>query len=194
MYTKEKDSVRTRLLEGALSCLREKGYADTTARDVAAAADANLRSIGYHFGSMKGLLLAAISLNFRRWLEPLIDATTGVEESAADRLRLGMTRFTEALTDNTTTLGAWLDAVALAGHDAELRAELARNQAEFRAALARTLVAAGDDEPDRHAAAIVTVCDGVIVRFLLHREQVDPREVADDANAALAGLFAKPGQ
>ena len=76
MYTGEQSPVRERLLQGASRCLQEKGYAETTARDIAAASGANLRSIGYHFGSTKSLLLAAISLNFRRWLEPLIAAAT----------------------------------------------------------------------------------------------------------------------
>ena len=36
------------LLAGAVACLREKGYAHTTARDIVAASGTNLASIGYH--------------------------------------------------------------------------------------------------------------------------------------------------
>jgi len=53
-------SSRDQLLEGALLCLQTKGYARTTARDIAAASGANLASIGYHFGSKEGLLNAAV--------------------------------------------------------------------------------------------------------------------------------------
>jgi AcrR family transcriptional regulator len=191
MYTRrqcKRQSTRDRLLEGALQCLREKGYAETTARDIAAAAEANLRSIGYHFGSTKGLLLAAISLNFRHWLEPLIDAAGDGGGPVTERLRTGMARFAEALPANEPMLVAWVEAVAMAGHDPELRAVLARNQTEFREALARTLSAAGEPDPDRRAAAIVNVCDGLIVRFLLHGEALNPSEVARDSAAALERL------
>lgn len=185
MYTKAEAPVRDRLLEGALRCLREQGYAATTARDVAAAADANLRSIGYHFGSTKQLLLAAISLNFRRWLEPLIAITAEGGRDPAGRVRLGMEQFAAALPANAPVLRAWLEAVALGGHEAELGATLAGGQAEFRARLAATLAEAGVEDPAEAAAAIVTVCDGLIVRFLLHGEVAAPERVAAEAARAL---------
>jgi len=50
---------REDLLAGAVRCLREKGYAHTTARDIVAASGTNLASIGYHYGSTKALLNAA---------------------------------------------------------------------------------------------------------------------------------------
>src|SRR3954470_23840227 len=53
-------SHREDLLEGAKRCLLEKGYARTTARDVVAASGTNLGSIGYHYGSMQAVMLAAM--------------------------------------------------------------------------------------------------------------------------------------
>ncbi len=53
-------SHREDLLDGAVRCLREKGYAQTTARDIVAASGTNLASIGYHYGSTKALLNAAV--------------------------------------------------------------------------------------------------------------------------------------
>lgn len=188
MYTKVDETVPGRLLGGTLQCLREKGYAETTARDIAAASGANLRSIGYHFGSTKQLLLAAISLNFRRWLEPLIEATTDAQRSPSERIELGMTRFVEAMLDNEATLRAWLEAIVAAGHEPGLRATLARNQAEFREMLESTLAEAGLEDPGASAAALIAVCDGLIVRFLLQGEIGDPREVAHDAARAFEAL------
>src|SRR5207244_12705654 len=60
-------SHRDQLLDGAIECLRTKGYARTTARDIAAAADANLASIGYHFGSKEALLNEAITRTCDEW-------------------------------------------------------------------------------------------------------------------------------
>src|SRR5207302_11259415 len=53
-------SHKEQLIEGAIECLQTKGYARTTARDIAAASSANLASIGYHFGSKESLLNEAL--------------------------------------------------------------------------------------------------------------------------------------
>src|SRR6266566_6642187 len=60
-------SHRDQLLDGAIECVRTKGDARTTARDIAAAADANLASIGYHFGSKEALLNEAITRACEEW-------------------------------------------------------------------------------------------------------------------------------
>lgn len=188
MYTNSAIPVRQRLLDGASLCLQQKGYAATTARDISAVSGANLRSIGYHFGSTRELLLAAISLNFRSWLEPLIAIAADEEKPAAERLAEGMRRFTAALADNAPMLRAWLEAIVLAGHDEELRQTLADNQSEFRLALAMTLAEAGSEQAEQRAAALISVCDGLIVRFMLHRESAQVDEVALAAAAALGPL------
>lgn len=169
-------------------CLQRQGYAATTARDIAAEADANLRSIGYHYGSTGGLLLAAISANWRRWLAPLIAAASSDALTPEQRLIEGMELFSASLAENAPMAHAWLEAVTLAPRDAELRATLAANQREFRAALARSLAAAGHTDADRRAGAIITVCDGLIIDFLLYGEADRPKDVARLAAAALGQL------
>src|SRR5436853_7888040 len=75
-------SHRDQLIEGAIECLRTKGYARTTARDIAKAADANLASIGYHFGSKEALLNEAIIRTCEQWTNRLGEAAlAGDEES-----------------------------------------------------------------------------------------------------------------
>jgi hypothetical protein len=80
--------------------------------------------------------------------------------------------------------------VTLAPRDAELRATLAANQREFGAALARNLAAAGQPDADERARAIVAVCDGLIVHFLLYGDALRVEDVARQAAAALAGVAA----
>jgi AcrR family transcriptional regulator len=210
------ESVKERLLEAAIVCLQRDGYAATTARDIAAEARANLRSIGYHYGSTRGLLLAAISANWRRWLAPLIAATAGAPASASSRsadpepessrptdaqpessdaerrLADGMALFATSLAENAPMAHAWLEAVTLAPRDAELRATLAANQQRFRAALARNLAAAGQPDADERAGAIVAVCDGLVVHFLLYGDALRVEDVARQAAAALAGIEDRP--
>ena len=67
-------SHRDQLLEGAIQCLRTKGYARTTARDIASAANGNLASIGYHFGSKEALLNEAIMRACEEWTTRLGEA------------------------------------------------------------------------------------------------------------------------
>lgn len=181
-------AVKDRLLEAAVVCLQRQGYAATTARDVASEAGANLRSIGYHYGSTRGLLLAAISANWRRWLAPLIAAAGRDSKSPQERVVEGMELFSAALSENAPMVHAWLEAVTLAPRDPELRATLAANQGEFRTALAANLAATGQPNADARAEAIVTICDGLIVHFLLYGEAPRPEDIAHEASAALTRL------
>jgi AcrR family transcriptional regulator len=181
----ERVPAKDRLLDAAVVCLQRQGYAATTARDVASEAGANLRSIGYHYGSTQGLLLAAISVNWRRWLQPLIVAASSDDRAPRERLRDGMALFVSALSENAPMVNAWLEAVTLASRDTDLRTTLAENQKQFRSALARTLAETGQSDAESRAAAIITVCDGLVVRFLLYGEVGIPEEVARHAAAAL---------
>jgi len=58
---------REDLLDGAVRCLREKGYARTTARDIAQAAGVSLAAIGYHFGSKDALMNQAMYKAIGEW-------------------------------------------------------------------------------------------------------------------------------
>ena len=58
---------REALLAGAQRCLYEKGYARTTARDIASASGVSLAAIGYHFGSVEALLNAAMIQAIEEW-------------------------------------------------------------------------------------------------------------------------------
>jgi AcrR family transcriptional regulator len=62
---------REDLLEGAKRCLYEKGYARTTARDIATAAGVSLAAIGYHYGTKEALLNTALLQALEEWGEEL---------------------------------------------------------------------------------------------------------------------------
>lgn len=51
---------RAALIRGAIDALREVGYAGASARDIARRAACNQALVFYHFGSVDGLLLAAL--------------------------------------------------------------------------------------------------------------------------------------
>jgi AcrR family transcriptional regulator len=58
---------REDLLAGALTCLKERGWARTTVRDIATAAGVNHAAIGYHFGSREALLTEAFIQAIDEW-------------------------------------------------------------------------------------------------------------------------------
>lgn len=65
---------REDLLTGAMRCLYEKGYARTTARDIASAAGVSLAAIGYHYGTKEALLNAALYQALSEWSADLARA------------------------------------------------------------------------------------------------------------------------
>jgi AcrR family transcriptional regulator len=150
---------REELLEGAIRCIHEKGYARTTARDIVAASGTNLASIGYHYGSKEALLRAAIFESFRRWYMPLIEAIESRDLGDIARELLA------GLDEHRWLLVAHLEGVAEAPRDAELRRFVAGRYGEFRDALATRL--GGGADAEERAAHIMALLDGTIVQWLL---------------------------
>jgi len=65
---------RDALLLGAKTCLLQRGFNRTTARDIASAAGVSLAAIGYHFASKEALLTEALLLAFDEWDQELQEA------------------------------------------------------------------------------------------------------------------------
>ncbi|WP_431221840.1 TetR/AcrR family transcriptional regulator [Serratia sp. L9] len=75
------DITRKRILEAAGELIAERGYAQTTNKAIASAAEVDLAAINYHFGGREGLYLAVLSLAHRHYL----DGDTLAELAASDR-------------------------------------------------------------------------------------------------------------
>ncbi|MBF6084965.1 TetR/AcrR family transcriptional regulator [Nocardia cyriacigeorgica] len=61
------------LLAAARACVYERGFAATTARDIANAAGVSLAAIGYHFGSKERLLTEALTAESGREIGDALD-------------------------------------------------------------------------------------------------------------------------
>ncbi|OLR92493.1 TetR/AcrR family transcriptional regulator [Actinokineospora bangkokensis] len=79
---------REDLLDGAVRCLKDKGWRSTV-RDIAAAAGVNHAAIGYHFGSREALLTEAFNLAMQEWGDELgaAGARLAGEASPLERYR-----------------------------------------------------------------------------------------------------------
>lgn len=72
---------RTRLLDAALALFAEKGFAKTSTREIAEAAQVNIASISYYFGDKAGLYRAV-------WLDPRINAPHQLTDAKGEPLGL----------------------------------------------------------------------------------------------------------
>jgi AcrR family transcriptional regulator len=191
---------RERLLEAAITCLQEKGYARTTSRDLVAVSGTNLASIGYHFGSKERLLNIAVAEAFQRWLKPLVAlAAEPGPATPLERLQRSVAGIMDTLDANRPLVAAALEAWAQVPRSEELRAEMLATYDDFHRAIAATtrdaFVDAGapDVDADILADLIIALFDGLLVRW-----QIDPdgipsaQRINSAAQGALAALAALP--
>jgi AcrR family transcriptional regulator len=189
---------RERLLEAAIVCLQEKGYARTTSRDLVAASGTNLASIGYHFGSKEGLLNAAVAEAFQRWLKPLVAlAAEPGPATPLERLQRGLAGVADSFDENRPLVAAALEAWAQLPRSEELRATMKAGYDDFHAAIAATVRDAfaetGQGEVDAEALAtlVIALFDGLLVRWQL--DPGDPPNVPRLTAAAQGALTALAG-
>ena len=173
-------SHRDRLLQGAIECLRTKGYAHTTARDIAAAADANLASIGYHFGSKDALLNEAIIRGCEEWTKRLGEAAfAGADDSPLGRMAASWMAMIESFEELRPVMVGFIEAVGQSAWSDELREQIAAHYRTVRETVAEMVrVSLGDRaeevgaDPKVVASFLIAVCDGLVMQWLL-----DPTEV-----------------
>ena len=172
-----RENHREQLIQGALVCMREKGYARTTARDIAAAANSNLGSIGYHFGSKEALLREAFRQGFAEWTAQ-VGSVAFAEPGATplERGRASLAAVTETFGEQRSLIIAFVEALAQAERSPVLRRQLAEIYEESRAAVAEMVSASleGATVDRRHlrsvASLLIAICDGLMLQWL-----IDPR-------------------
>lgn len=179
---------RERLLDAAMRCLEERGYARTTARDLVAASNTNLGAITYHFDSKEALLNEALAECCRRWLQQVREASTA---AAGDPWQSAVDFARHAVQSGRGIAVAYVEAWAQAERAPELRRQLAEHYREFRsstATLVRSLPAPTDaTDPEALAAVLVAVVDGLMIQWLLEPEAVPASPRLATALRRLAG-------
>ena len=166
---------REALLTGARRCLYEKGYARTTARDIASASGVSLAAIGYHFGSVEALLNAAMIEAIDEWGQQLgrdlaADAHVYATGDPMERFAAIWTRVTESLAANRPLWVATLEVAAQIERAPEVRAYLADALQQGRLGLAE-LFQGIDSAKDEHTAWMVgsfyqALMSGIVVQWL----------------------------
>lgn len=164
---------RDALLEGAIACLQERGYARTTARDITRASGANLAGIGYHFGSKDALLVEALGESCRRWVSQLGRVASAETDP---RLWLESAELAQVFAANRGLCVAFVEALAVAQHDDRVRAQLAEIYRELRSGLGNLLEALGGAngafDATAQASVLLGLVDGLLIQWLLDPGQV----------------------
>jgi AcrR family transcriptional regulator len=192
---------REQLLAAARRLLEERGYAHITARDLVAASDTNLASIGYHFGSKAALLNAAIEAACADWTEKLASlAMADPDATPIQRAAATWVAALEGLPTQRPILQAYVDALAQAQRVPQLREQLAAQYRRARTRVAELVaesLADGTPADDPRCAAVasfvIAACDGLSVQWLLDPEGTpDAEQLLDGLMTVWAASF--PGQ
>ena len=189
-------SSKDRLLQGALTCIAQQGYAATSSRDIARAAGANVASINYHFGSKDALVNAALSQCFGMWnqrVERAFEAAAGL--APRDQLGAILRAAIDSFADLRSSVHACVESYAPALRSQELRERLAAGYAGVRESAIRLATQhmgdAGMAAPQNLAAiasVLMAVCDGLMLQWIADPQATPNGAETLDALSALGTL------
>lgn len=187
---------RDALLLATRATIAEGGLGAVTAREVAGRAQANLASIGYHFGSKDALVAQALVDDVTELVEPVLELLEPSGEPV-ERAAAAITMLNQILDASTTRIPTYLAALSQAPHDAEVRDRLAALFAEVRERLAVNIAEqAGAQQlpdwvdPTAMAALVVAVVQGVVVSAALEPTPATGAGPQDVAGQLLGLLLA----
>jgi AcrR family transcriptional regulator len=181
-------SNREALLEGARKCLSEKGYARTTARDIAAAAGVSLAAIGYHFGTTQALLNEAVFAGIGQWAEELgrlLAEQAGNDGTVLEKFEAVWTRVIQSFAAHRGVLAASYEIMVRAEEVPEVRRRLAAAMEGARIALAELFTdvdAQAEPERARQVGSFYyAILSGLMTQWL-----VDPDNAPSGSDLATA--------
>jgi AcrR family transcriptional regulator len=166
---------REDLLAGARRCLYEKGYAHTTARDIAAASGTSLAAIGYHFRSTKALLNEALIEATKEWgeeLERALDVEVAPDAGLLERFEAVWTRVIASFSTHRQLWATQLEVVTQIEQTPELRDQLAEGLEQARLGLAELIqrIDPGDPAAKPVGSFYQALLTGVLVQWLIDPE------------------------
>jgi AcrR family transcriptional regulator len=166
-------SNRQALLEGALRCIEQNGYGDLSTRDIARAANANVASIAYHFGSKDALMAEALAEGFRRWLAEFAAevARTGATDDEETLIQSAVRALGQSMDSHRGMAQAFIAALSRAPHDEHLRDILGASYRESRTGLAALLGLSEDKHGQLQAGVLIAIFDGLLIQWLIDPEQ-----------------------
>jgi AcrR family transcriptional regulator len=191
---------REDLLAGARRCLYEKGYAHTTARDIATASGTSLAAIGYHFRSTKALLNEALIEATKEWgeeLERALDVEVAPDAGLLERFEAVWKRVIASFTTHRQLWATQLEVVTQIEHTPELREQLAEGLGQARLGLAELIQRIDPGEPAAKPVGSFyqALLTGVLVQWLIDPEHAPSgRDLAEALRVIAAEAIAAEAQ
>jgi AcrR family transcriptional regulator len=176
---------REDLLAGALRCLYEKGYARTTARDIASAAGVSLAAIGYHYGTKDELLNAALYRALEEWGDDLgraLASTTSADADPAERFEQTWTQVLASFAENRRLWAVQFELLAFLDDKPELRAALTEANRQARLALAELFGVPGE----QNGAVLQALIGGLAAQSMVDPESPPSGRAIREAVEAIA--------
>ncbi|MBB4933320.1 AcrR family transcriptional regulator [Lipingzhangella halophila] len=186
-------SQREDLLAGAKRCIAEKGYFQTTARDIAAMSGANLASISYHFGSKETLMNTAVLEAVDEWANAVESAVRAARaDTPAQRMQIFLDVFLAAAEQDRDLHVASIQAYAQAQFSEEIREPLAATYLSGRAELAAMILGGAAEDVDAETARklgslVHAVSAGLLLQYFLDSDSVPTGTQIREAFAMVAG-------
>ncbi len=167
---------REDLLASAKKCLLEKGYRNTTARDIASTAGVSLAAIGYHFGSKDTLMNQAVYEAVGEWSETFEQAIAAIDPAAtpAQRLETLWTHMVESFGENRALWVAQFELIAEGDRNPELQQFFASVQPEAHLGLGQ-LFHGVDPQTDEKTASLVGRLYHAILIGVMAQWIIDPK-------------------
>ncbi|MBW4702613.1 MULTISPECIES: TetR/AcrR family transcriptional regulator [unclassified Micromonospora] len=175
---------REDLLAGAKRCLMEKGYAGTTARDVAAAAGTSLAAIGYHFRTTRALLDQALFEAMEEWgqeLERAFTVDAGPDATPRQRFEAAWTRVIESFDRLRPLWAVQFELISQLDRSPELREALRAANHRARLGLA-AIFHQLDPEADEAEALALGAFYQTLLGGLAAQSLVDPQSTPTAAD------------
>jgi AcrR family transcriptional regulator len=191
---------REDLLAGAKKSLYERGYARTTARDIAAAAGTSLAAIGYHFGSTEELMNAALLEAIGEWgdeVQRALSADLPHDANPIDRFEWYWTRVTDSFAKHRKLWAASVEILGQVDRVPGVREALAEGIQEGRLAWA-SLLQGIDPAADQKTAWAVgsfyqALLSGILVQWLIDpRRAPSGHDLTDALRVIAAGVAGFP--
>ncbi|HEY0451920.1 TetR/AcrR family transcriptional regulator [Actinophytocola sp.] len=167
---------REDLLAGAEECLYEKGYARTTARDIASRSGVSLAGIGYHFGSKEELLKQALREALEKWGNAVgaIMTSDFPTDRMADRFAAIWQKVIESFQRSAKLWAVQFELLAVLEREPDLRMSFAEDTRQARIALADMfgVITEDDEEAVKIGALYQALLAGLAAQYLGDPESV----------------------
>lgn len=168
---------REALLNAAQQCLLNKGYVNTTARDIAAKAGTSLAAIGYHFGSKDVLLHQALMHATEKWaksIESQLTLTLDQRARPMERLETAWTQIIQSFKTHWRLWAVTLESLPQIIHEPKAQGEFAVAVQQARIWLTdifRDIVPSTDEKSSNALGSLYyALLVGAITQYLIDSE------------------------